>query len=139
MRGGACLVLLFAAAYGSSIDYDHESPDPRISRVAAVVRAANRRALERLRRVLARREGGGSGALGALCAPPFPPHSRESIRWFHVPRCETVASDWIWKDRRVSSYPRARLANAQVRDHLFQCVGQVHVPELGRGVERDHR
>ena len=73
---GACLVLFLATARGSPIDYDHEPPDPRVSRVAAVVRAANHRALERLRRVLAPRAGGGGGgALGALCAPPFPPHA----------------------------------------------------------------
>ena len=88
---GACLVLFLATARGSPIDYDHEPPDPRVSRVAAVVRAANHRALERLRRVLAPRAGGGGGgALGALCAPPFPPHAREAVRWFHVPRCGTT-------------------------------------------------
>ena len=90
---GACLVLFLATARGSPIDYDHEqAPGPRVSRVAAVVRAANHRALERLRReavapACRRRR---RRRAGALCAPPFPPHAREAVRWFHVPRCGTT-------------------------------------------------
>ena len=101
-----------AAAAPPPPAYDHEPPDPWIGRLARGSRDRQRRRFVAPR--VAARTADGGGDLARLCRPPFPPHAREPVRWFHVPRCGTTFFNALSRyvcPRRASRGP-ARSAQA---------------------------
>ena len=78
----AALLLTTRAPHVRADAYEEEWLDE----AAARQKLANERQLQRLLGWLAP----GSDAAAAICAPPFPPHARAPVRWFHVPRCGTT-------------------------------------------------